>query len=198
MDKRLREKGTVWRRLLENRSAWTGLMVAVLILGAGWTWLGRVPGAAKMTNDDAVELGPRVDLRAPDFTLAALEGDPITLADLQGKALVLNFWATWCQPCRTEMPALERVWNDYREQDLIILAVSLQESSQRVSAFIQEIGLTLPVLLDDTGQVFQSYQVQLYPTTFFIDREGIIRDLIYGGPMAETAIASKVVELLEE
>lgn len=198
MDDNVSKKGSLWRRLLQNRLAWTGLMIAVLMIGTGWIWLGRLPGAARMADDDAVEMGPRADLKAPDFTLAALEGGSIALADMQGKVVVLNFWATWCQPCRSEMPALEQVWSDYREQDLVVLAVNLQESSQRVSAFVQEIGLTFPVLLDDKGDVFQLYQVQLYPTTFFIDREGIIREVIYGGPMAETAIASKVVELLEE
>ena len=191
-------RNSMWRRLLNNGRAWTALMTVVLVVGAFWICWGRVPQADRTGDDEAAEMGPRPGFQASDFELASLEGEPIRLSELEGKIIILNFWATWCQPCRTEMPALERVWNQYRERDLIILAVNLQESPQRVSAFVQEIGLTFPILLDDDGQVFQQYQVQLYPTTYFIDRGGIIRDVIYGGPMAETTVASKVIELLED
>jgi peroxiredoxin len=185
----------MWTRLLNNRPAWTVLMASVLILGGIWTWLGRVPATA----GEGVEPGtaPRPDFVAPDLTLATLNGDTITLSDLRGKGIVLNFWATWCLPCRTEMPALEQTWQSLQDDGLVILAVNLQEDPALVSGFVNEFGLTFPVLLDRDGAVFSRYQVQLYPTTFFIDRDGVVQDVVFGGPMAETLIASKAIELLE-
>ncbi len=171
-------------------------MVSVLILGGTWTWWGRVPNEA--VGLGAVSAAPRPGFVAPDFTLETLDGEAITLSDLRGKGVVINFWAGWCLPCRTEMPALERTWNALGDDGLVILAVNLQESPNRVGAFVEQFGLTFPILLDRDGSVFEQYQVQLYPTTFFINREGVIQDVIFGGPMAETLIASKAAELLEE
>jgi peroxiredoxin len=187
---------TAWQRLLDNQRAWTTLMVSVLILGGTWTWWGRVPTDG--VGLGAVGAAPRPGLIAPDFTLETLDGETITLSDLRGKGVVVNFWATWCLPCRTEMPALERTWNSLGNDGLVILAVNRQESPDRVGAFAEEFGLTFPILLDRDGSVFGRYNVQLYPTTFFIGRDGIIREVIFGGPMAETLIASEAAEVLEE
>jgi peroxiredoxin len=95
------------------------------------------------------------------------------------------------------MPALEQVWSDYRDQGLVILAVDQREPLATVDAFAQELGLTFPILLDRDGAVGARYQLRAYPTTFFIGRDGVIRDLILGGPMSEALIASTVVEMLE-
>ena len=94
------------------------------------------------------------------------------------------------------MPALQRVWETYQNEGLVILAVNLQESSEQVASFAQELNLSFPILLDSSGRVFQDYNVQLYPTTFFVDGDGVIQEVVYGGPMAETLIASQVSELL--
>jgi cytochrome c biogenesis protein CcmG/thiol:disulfide interchange protein DsbE len=187
---------TSWQRLLANRTTWTALMVAVLVLGGAWTWIGRVAPRAVPAGPSVI--GPRPGFLAPGFTLDTLQGTSLSLADLEGKALVLNFWATWCLPCRVEMPALQQTWLDWQDQGLIIVAVNLQESPGRVADYAAELGLTFPVLLDQDGSVFQQYQVQLYPTTFFIGRDGVIDDVVFGGPMAETLIASKAAELLED
>jgi cytochrome c biogenesis protein CcmG/thiol:disulfide interchange protein DsbE len=187
---------TIWQRLLVNRTAWTALMVAVLVLGGAWTWIARVAPGADPGGPRAI--APRPGFLAPGFALETLQGSSLSLADLQGKAVVLNFWATWCLPCRVEMPALEHTWLDWQDEGLIIVAVNLQESRGHVADYAGELGLTFPVLLDQDGSVFQQYQVQLYPTTFFIGRDGVIHDVVFGGPMAETLIASKAAELLGE
>jgi peroxiredoxin len=186
----------MWQRLLDNRSAWGILMTCVLVLGGAWTWLGRVSNGGSGLEERNVV--PRPGFSAPGFTLETLDGETVTLADFRGKVVVVNFWATWCLPCRTEMPALERAWNALQDNGLVILAVNLQESPGHVSAFVKELGLTFPVLLDRNGAAFDQYQVQLYPTTFFIGRDGIIQEVVFGGPMAETLIVSKATELLEE
>lgn len=187
---------TLWQRLLANRLAWNTLMAAVVVLGGAWTWAGRVP-----SGDESVGAGtvaPQPGFVAPEIELTTIEGIPLSLVDLEGKVVVLNFWATWCLPCRAEMPALERTWLAWQEQGLVVVAVNLQENPGRVAEFVRELGLTFPVLVDADGSVLRRYRVQLYPTTFFIGRDGVIRDVIYGGPMAETLLASKVARLLEE
>ena len=171
-------------------------MVILLLAGGAWTWLGRVP--ATRGPVDANGIAPRPGFLAPEFALTGLDGASLSLADLQGRAVVLNFWATWCLPCRVEMPALERTWRDWQDRGLVVVAVNLQERPADVAAYVQDLGLTFPVLIDASGSVFQQYRVQLYPTTFFIAPDGRIEDVVFGGPMAETLIASKAAELLED
>jgi peroxiredoxin len=187
---------TLWQRLLAHRLAWNSLIVAVVVLGGLWTWTGRVPRGDESASPNRV--APRPGFIAPEIGLTTIDSTPLSPVDLEGKAVVLNFWATWCLPCRAEMPALERTWLEYQERGLVVVAVNLRENPGRVADFVGEVGLTFPVLIDGDGSVFQRYRVQLYPTTFFIGRDGVIRDVVYGGPMAETLIASKVAQLLEE
>jgi cytochrome c biogenesis protein CcmG/thiol:disulfide interchange protein DsbE len=171
-------------------------MVGVIVLGGAWTWIGRVPPSGDQVGSGAA--APRPGFSAPEFTLPALDGTRVSLVDFEGKSVVLNFWATWCLPCRVEMPALEQTWLDWGKRGLVVVAVNLQESPSHVAEFVEDFGLTFPVLLDAEGEVFQRYDVQLYPTTYFIGRDGIIRDVVFGGPMAETLIVSKAAELLED
>lgn len=185
----------MWQRLLDNKRLWTALMVAVLLLGGAWTWRGREPHAKVDGIDGSA---PQAGFTAPDFALELLDGETVTLSELQGQVVVINLWATWCPPCRAEMPALERVWNEYRDEGLVILAVNQREAPSRVRAFVEESGLTFPVLLDLDGAVGARYRLRAYPTTFFLGRDGVIRDLVLGGPMSEALVASKVSGLLEE
>ena len=104
---------STWRRLLISDRAWFALVAAVLILGGAWTWWGRAPDAAGPARAGSA---PQTGFIAPDFTLETLDGETVALSGLRGQALVINLWATWCSPCRAEMPAVERVWNDYRDQ----------------------------------------------------------------------------------
>ncbi len=92
-------------------------------------------------------------LEAPDFTLKNLEGSEISLKDFEGKVVFLNFWASWCGPCRDEMPSMEKLWQRFKENDFVILAVDLRESRGEVVSFMKEYGLTFPVLLDSKGEV---------------------------------------------
>jgi peroxiredoxin len=96
------------------------------------------------------------------------------------------------------MPALERVWKQYADQGLVVLAVNQREAPERVRSFAQELALTFPILLDRDGAVATRYGMRALPTTFFLGRDGRVRDVIVGGPLAEALIASHVVSLLEE
>jgi peroxiredoxin len=134
---------------------------------------------------------PRVGHPAPDFTLYDLDGEQVTLSDLRGQVVVVNFWATWCMPCRVEMPEFEIVYNKWKDQGMVILGVNVFEDPSRVSSAAEEMGITFPVLLDGDGLVAQSYELLGYPTTYLIDRDGIIRGVQIGqisGAALETGI----------
>ncbi len=110
---------------------------------------------------------------APDFALPTPEGkQPVSLAELRGRVVLLNFWATWCPPCREEMPSMERAHKEFGGQGLAILAVNIQESPKQVARFMRDFRLSFPALLDADGKVSQRYQVRGLPTTYLIDRTG--------------------------
>lgn len=129
-------------------------------------------------------VAPEVGAIAPDFELRALTGETIRLSDLRGRPVILNFWATWCPPCRREMPALEVVWQQYNRGDVMVLGVDQGESPAVVEEFIRTAaGVSFPLLLDMDQSVGDAYLVHSMPTTFFIDAAGHIRDIRVGGPM---------------
>jgi cytochrome c biogenesis protein CcmG/thiol:disulfide interchange protein DsbE len=174
------------------------MYVGLLILVVFWTLFSRVP-LNSAPQDDAPP-SPRQGFSAPDFKAELLDGGQVTLSELRGQAVVLNVWATWCPPCRQEMPALEKVYNDFKQQGLVLIGLNLtsQDSEKDVVDFVQEYGLSFPVALDRDGTIQRKYKISGYPTTFFIDRDGIIRSVVVGGPMSAALIQSKVEDLLRE
>jgi peroxiredoxin len=115
------------------------------------------------------------DNRQPrDFTLKTLDGRSLTLSQLKGKVVFLNFWATWCPPCRAEMPSMEALYQQFKDAGLEVVAVDLQESVAEVKAFIADNKLTFPVALDTSGNVGNNYNTQSIPATYIIDRDGKI------------------------
>jgi peroxiredoxin len=118
---------------------------------------------------------------AADFTLSNLEGQRVSLHDYRGKLIFLNFWATWCIPCREEMPAMEQLHRTFQPQGLVILAVNLKESPDKVKAFFDQYQLSYTTLLDESGSVFRDYQVMGLPTTYLISRDGKLLGRGVGG-----------------
>lgn len=169
--------------------------VWLFIVAVVWTFLSRMP--VEQATQAGPPPNPREGFTAPDFTLDLLGGGQITLSDLRGKPVVLNIWATWCPPCREEMPAIEKVNRSYKELGLVIIGVNLtsQDSEQAVSAFVQELGLTFPIALDRDGSVGDRYRPLGLPTTYFIDSQGMIQSVVVGGPMSESLIQSKIEAL---
>jgi peroxiredoxin len=117
---------------------------------------------------------------APDFTLQTLDGQAVNLRDYRGHVVLLNTWATWCLPCRAEMPELEAYYQQHQEDGFVVLAVNTQESPDTVAAFLGEHDFTFPVLLDPDGEVMREYGVLGLPTSFFIDRDGVMRGVWIG------------------
>ncbi len=112
---------------------------------------------------------------APDFIIHLPDGSSTSLAAYRGQPVVINFWATWCPPCREEMPELAKAYARYRDQGLVVLAINDAEAHDQVAAFMQEFGLSLPVIIDPQGEVMRAYKTNALPSTFFIDRRGIVR-----------------------
>jgi thiol-disulfide isomerase/thioredoxin len=108
----------------------------------------------------------------PDFTLPTLDGGSITLSDLKGKVVLINFWTTWCPPCREEMPSLERLYRHFKYEDFTLLAVDIMENPETIKTFVKEFNLSFPILLDKTGDVSVKYAANAIPTTYIIDKEG--------------------------
>jgi peroxiredoxin len=185
--------------LSSQKKRWKILMLVSLATGILWTVVSRVPSAVGAPLSSSPS--PREGFLAPDFTLDTLDGKRVTLSELRGKVVVVNFWATWCLPCRAETPALEKSYAQYKESGVVILGVNLtnQDVVSEVESFVQEFKLTYPILLDREGSISNSlYQIRGLPTTFFINREGVIRTVLVGGPMSETFIRSKIEALLQE
>lgn len=126
---------------------------------------------------------PRINAEAPDFSLTDLNGKEVKLSDLKGRPVMLNFWATWCPPCRTEIPILNKMYKETHASDNYeILGVATQSDQQTISAFAKEFNMLFPVMPDAGSRVTSLYHVLPIPTTFFIDKDGIIR-FIKSGPV---------------
>lgn len=121
------------------------------------------------------EPAPVVGRRAPDFTLPDLDGRPVTLRSYLGTPLVLNFYATWCGPCRFELPAFQEIATRYVDRGLRFLLIDLQEEPADVRRFLDELKVSLPSVIDETGEVTKLFRVRGLPATFFLDRGGVIR-----------------------
>ena len=118
---------------------------------------------------------------ASNFTLLSLtEANEMSLEDFRGKGVVLNFWATWCGPCREEMPLFEEVWKKYKDKGVVFLGIDVMDDKDNASKFLENLGITYPNLYDPSGQVSTKYKVIALPATFFIDKEGNIVAKNYG------------------
>ncbi|BBI36418.1 TlpA family protein disulfide reductase [Cohnella abietis] len=123
------------------------------------------------------------DQAAPDFQLTDLEGNVVNLSDYRGQTVLMNFWATWCQVCKAEMPHVEKLYQNYKDLDVVVLSVNVtsqERNAQQVESYVDKHGLSFPVVLDEQGTVAKQYQVTAYPTTYVIDSTGKIRNHYLG------------------
>ena len=184
---------------------WYGLIVIILVLGSVFVWAKRVPPAGadaevlvrRTPARETAVAAPITDHPAPDFALTSIAGSEVQLSQLAGQVVLINVWATWCPPCRAEMPAIQAAYEQYRDQGFTVLAVNQQEDARTVAAYLRDEGLTFTALLDEDGSVSTAYQARVLPSSFFVDRRGVIR-AVYRGPMPRSVIAGTVVQLLQE
>ncbi|HEU0235892.1 MAG TPA: TlpA disulfide reductase family protein [Candidatus Limnocylindrales bacterium] len=145
-------------------------------------------------------LAPEFTVDLPDgstFGLADPDGRPIRLADLRGKAVWVNFWASWCPPCQFETPFLREVDEAYRDRGLVIVGINVQETADVARDYAERYGLRYPIGADVSGHIFHAYRVFALPTQFFIDPDGIIRFVVQG-PLSAEAAAARVEAILPE
>ena len=140
--------------------------------------------------------GAQVGNLAPDFELDDLDGNPVRLSDLRGKPVMLNFWATWCGPCRSEMADIQRVYEEWAAEDLVLLTVNMGGTSSRVAEFLEAQELSLPVLLDTKQDVAGSYNIRYVPTTFFIDEDGVIQAVKVGAFPDQDSIETELDKIV--
>ncbi|MEE8591289.1 MAG: TlpA disulfide reductase family protein [Spirochaetia bacterium] len=123
---------------------------------------------------------PTADLPAVDFSLKDLSGQEQNLSSYAGKLVFLNFWATWCGPCRAEIPSMEELYLELQNQDFVIVAINSQEADKQVADFVENVGMSFPVLLDTAGRVGAAYSIRAIPTTYIIDPQGYILGRMVG------------------
>lgn len=147
----------------------------------------------------AVTLGAATKRDAPDFTLPSRGGKSVTLSSLKGQVVMINFWATWCGPCRQEMPLLEEIYSRYNRMGFTLLGVNVEEDSRGADAFLKETPVSFPVLFDSENEVSKLYDVIAMPSTVILDREGTVRYLHKGyKPGYENEYLSQIRTLLKE
>ena len=165
-----------------------GLLLIGLISLMAWGLANKTPVTARSGIT-------RVQQPASDFTLQLFSEGQISLSELRGQPVVLNFWASWCPPCREESVALERAWRAYRESGVWIVGVDIQDTDQEARTFLREFGVTYPSGPDPDGQITVAYGVIGLPTTFFVSREGTI-ERRWVGAISEERIVSWIDELV--
>jgi len=175
---------------------WTFFSTGVLLLGAVWILLNVETSDPVTAHNPAF---PKAGFTTPDFELDNLDGQAIKLSELRGASVIVNFWATWCQPCRIEMPAIQKARNSYQNNELIILAVNMtdQDNLDQVHEFVNRYNLTFDILLDENGEAASAYRVSALPSTFFIRADGTIDEVVIGGPMSEALLLSRIEKLMD-
>lgn len=133
---------------------------------------------------------------APDFSLRGEDGKTYTLAQFRGQVVVMNFWATWCPPCREEMPSMERLWQKVRGKGIVLLGVNVGESTDTIFEFTGSYPMSFPIPMDIEGKVIESYPVQGLPTTFIIDPSGKVTHRAIGSREWDSAAMVQMLQQL--
>jgi cytochrome c biogenesis protein CcmG, thiol:disulfide interchange protein DsbE len=151
-------------------------IVAVLLLAITGYGIWNALAAEK-----AKEVGLSVGNVAPDFSLQTLNGKTVHLSDFRGKPVIVNFWTTWCPPCKKEMPDMEKFYRNYHsEVELLAVHLTSQDTRENVKSFVNEYQLSFPVVLDEKKKALELYHIQTIPTSYIIDKDGVIRKKIVG------------------
>jgi len=180
------------RSIFKSPYLWTAVFAASIVASA---WVGRENYQPIITGSDA-----------PEFTAVTLDGEPVSLSDYRGRVVLVNIWATWCAPCREEMPSMQRLYEDLQDTDFEILAVSvdsrigeINETGQEggdLGAFAADMGLTFPILHDPDAGIQGVYQTTGVPETFLVGRDGVIYKKVAGGTAWDAPVNEELVRRL--
>ncbi|MFF2481246.1 TlpA disulfide reductase family protein [Paenibacillus sp. NPDC058071] len=178
-------------------------LITILVLLALVTWgiyeavIEKEGRQLPQSVDDGQQIGLAQGNVAPDFELKTLDGEVVKLSDFRGKRVIVNMWATWCPPCRAEMPDMQKFYDTYKDDRVAVLAVNMTESEKsvgQVPSFLDEYGITFPVILDEKSEVANLYQVRSLPTSYMIDSDGVIQQKIIG-PMNNEMMTKMVLKM---
>ncbi len=164
------------------------VIIALFVAGALGGWL--------VLQVIARNAPPRIGSPIPDFTLESTEGEKISLGALRGKPVVVVFIASWCEVCREEMPTMVETFRAHQPHDVVFLGVDVYEDYLVAKQFREEFAMPFPLLVDAYGVVTTRYRVNGTPTTFFIDRDGILRDVVVGGPLNRAYLDKEITPLI--
>src|SRR5579883_1211316 len=198
-----------WQRLLLAAAVLAGIAGLLLTLSrpGPLPWQPRSRSAVALANVQATgavafalppgrnaQVGgsaPKLGSVAPEITIAGLNGQPLSLSAFRGKVVLVNFWATWCEPCKQEFPVLVQAYKQYADDGLVILGVDVEESPAAVAQFAQAFGASFPVGIDGDSSVVLRYRLVGLPTSFFVDRTGVLRAEQFG-PLSGTSLRKQL------
>ena len=179
--------------MLKSRFGWAILLVGLSLLGLGWIAYSQEPAASLAGGQELTE-APIAGYIAPQFTLTSTLGEQIALTDYRGQPVVLNFWATWCPPCRAEMPHFQAASVKYNGQ-ATVLGVDQGEPPSIVSDFGSALNITYPLLVDQDNSINRTYGVSALPTTVFIDGEGVVAE-VFTGIVNQAVLEDRIERLI--
>jgi cytochrome c biogenesis protein CcmG, thiol:disulfide interchange protein DsbE len=170
----------------------------LILLGLGLLWIYMSADRSGASTGGKVP-APQQGFLAPDFELKTPTGETVRLSDLRGQAVLVNLWATWCPPCRAEMESIEKVYQEYKDRGFTVLAVNMtyQDDALSIMPFVNKQKLTFPILLDETGDMANAYQLRSLPSSYFIRPNGIINEVVIGGPMSEALLRTRIEDILK-
>lgn len=179
--------------------------IALIMIGVGLLSLGTMiylmmpqsPVVAESETQDYSTVPVEVNFAAPALDLTLLDGSPVSLADLRGQVVLVNLWATWCPPCRQEMPTLQAFYDKYKDDGFVLIGINQEEPREVVEPFVAEFGLTFPVWLDLEYLAEQEFNTSNLPSSYVIDRSGIVR-LMWIGGISKTNLEKFVPKIILE
>jgi cytochrome c biogenesis protein CcmG, thiol:disulfide interchange protein DsbE len=185
----------------QNKKTQISYVIPMIVIGVGLIVIGLI--SAKVITADSVSaegygvVPQQVSFTAPDITLNALTGETVSISDYQGQVILINNWATWCPPCKAEMPTLSKYYQDHRDESFVLVAIEAGDPKDDVARFVQEYDLTFPVLLDPNNKALYAFRNDSLPSSYVVDQNGTVV-LAWTGPITYTTLEKYVTPLLEQ